>query len=498
VSRLVGSLSLRVGDKCLPARQAAVRLVILGPKNANAALWQQRVMPMKLSTDLSSYAPLLRGSLFPLLVTVLLVLLSQYHFLPFHVAAEFLSIGVAWAMLAVMWNSYEYARNHLLMFLSIGFFWLAGIDLVHTLTYKGMGVFIGYDANLPTQLWIAARFLEALLLLIAPAFIRSAFPRLALFVGMGALAALVVAAALARLLPDAFVEGEGLTDFKIYTEYFIVFLLGVAALRFRSRRAELDPGLLQAILLVLLFTAISELAFTFYVSVYDLSNLIGHVFKIFAFWVLYIAVINHPLKQIFTAVREQKSIAERLRVSEEALRESNQFLTLALNSQLDTFFVFEPATGKAVRWNKAFRDVTGYSDKEIEALTAPDSYFSPDGIRRFRSAMSAAESHGDFNIELTLIGKRGQAIPTEYRAAFITDETGTARYLIAVGRDVTDRKQAQDRQHEQLEELRRWQSVMVDQEERMITLKSEVNALLARLGEPPRYSGPGDSNSATT
>jgi hypothetical protein len=37
-------------------------------------------------------------------------------------------------------------------YLSVSF-----LDLIHTLAYKGMGVFPGFDANLPTQLWIAAR-----------------------------------------------------------------------------------------------------------------------------------------------------------------------------------------------------------------------------------------------------------------------------------------------------------------------------------------------------
>ena len=49
---------------------------------------------------------------------------------------------------------------------------LGGLDLVHTLAYKGMGVFPGYDANLPTQLWVASRYIQALSLLLGYIFLE--------------------------------------------------------------------------------------------------------------------------------------------------------------------------------------------------------------------------------------------------------------------------------------------------------------------------------------
>lgn len=38
-----------------------------------------------------------------------------------------------------------------------------------------------------------------------------------------------------------------------------------------------------------------------------------------------------------------------------------------------------------------------------------------------------------------------------------------------------------------MSELRRWQEAMLDREDRIITVKQEVNDLLAQLGQPPRY-----------
>jgi two-component system CheB/CheR fusion protein len=47
--------------------------------------------------------------------------------------------------------------------------------------------------------------------------------------------------------------------------------------------------------------------------------------------------------------------------------------------------------------------------------------------------------------------------------------------------DVTERQQA-------IEELTRFNRAAVNRETRMVELKKEINALAARLGEPPRYS----------
>lgn len=54
--------------------------------------------------------------------------------------------------------------------------------------------------------------------------------------------------------------------------------------------------------------------------------------------------------------------------------------------------------------------------------------------------------------------------------------------------DITERKHAEALLAEQLDELRRWQQAMIGREDRIITVKQEVNELLARSGQPPRYA----------
>ena len=107
-----------------------------------------------------------------ILILLGLYLSSLYSYLLFHGLVEIFSIMVAWAIFIVAWNSRRFMDNNYLLFMGIAYLFIGILDLAHTLAYKGMNIFHGYQANLPTQLWIAARYMESLSLLMAPLFLR--------------------------------------------------------------------------------------------------------------------------------------------------------------------------------------------------------------------------------------------------------------------------------------------------------------------------------------
>lgn len=59
--------------------------------------------------------------------------------------------------------------------------------------------------------------------------------------------------------------------------------------------------------------------------------------------------------------------------------------------------------------------------------------------------------------------------------------------LFILSLDITARKLAEAEVAVQLSELQRWHGVMLGREERIMTLKREVNVLLGLVGQPPRY-----------
>jgi PAS domain S-box-containing protein len=158
-------------------------------------------------------------------------------------------------------------------------------------------------------------------------------------------------------------------------------------------------------------------------------------------------------------------ITER-RQAEIALHNEKEFTETALNYQQDTFFLFEPATGKAIRWNRAFNDITGYTDQEIAGMAAPDSYYSSEDIERIGIFIQGVLETGIGTIKLDLICKDGHKVPTEYNVSLVKDEKGAPKYFISIGRDITERKQAE--------------KALKDSEERV---KEKLNAILFQGGD---------------
>lgn len=82
-----------------------------------------------------------------ILILLALYFASLYNYLLFHSLAETFSIIVACGIFMVAWNSQEFLGNNYLLFIGIAYLFIGGLDLIHTFSYKGMGIFQGYDAN---------------------------------------------------------------------------------------------------------------------------------------------------------------------------------------------------------------------------------------------------------------------------------------------------------------------------------------------------------------
>src|SRR5690606_40103798 len=99
---------------------------------------------------------------------------SLYSYLLFHSLAEMCSIVVAVGVFMLAWNSRRYLDNNYLLFIGIGYLFVAMLDLLHTLAYQGMGVFHEPGAALATPVWRAARHARGGRLRVGSAFAKPA------------------------------------------------------------------------------------------------------------------------------------------------------------------------------------------------------------------------------------------------------------------------------------------------------------------------------------
>jgi PAS domain S-box-containing protein len=283
-------------------------------------------MDVKTST-FNRYMALFAG----LLLLVGLYLSSRYSYLLFHSLAEGFSIIVACGIFMVAWNSRRIMDNNYLLFLGIAYLFVGSVDFVHTLGYAGMGIFRGYDSNLPTQLWIGGRYLEGLSLLAAPLFLRRKINVNGLFLVYGALVSALFVSVFSGAFPVCFVEGEGLTAFKKGSEYVIsLVLLGSLGLLYGNRE-RFERPVFHMVALSIAVTIAAELMFTFYISVYGLSNLIGHYLKIVSFYLIYKALIETGLRKPYSLLfrdlkRSEEALGAALKESEARSAETSALL----------------------------------------------------------------------------------------------------------------------------------------------------------------------------
>ncbi|MBN2569362.1 MAG: PAS domain S-box protein, partial [Deltaproteobacteria bacterium] len=311
------------------------------------------------------FFPIVRNNYQSLIIGFLLCLglylASLYSYILFHIVAEGFSIVIAVSLFLIAWNTRHLSTNNYVLFLSIAFLFAGLIDFVHTLAYKGMGIFTGYDANLPTQLWIIARYLQSLSLLVAPWFIGRKLNIRSTLIFYSSLTVLLLAAAFSgTMFPDCFIEGQGLTPFKIASEYIICIILISSLALLLRHRDKFDPHILRLIAWSILFTIVSEMAFTFYVSVYGLSNLVGHYFKILAFYLVYRAIIVTSLKNPYSLLFYD-------------LQKNREEMQIIMDASPIMIF-YKDTENRFILVNRALAEATGLTREEIEGKTVHEIF----------------------------------------------------------------------------------------------------------------------------
>lgn len=248
------------------------------------------------------------------LVGIALWMVSTHNFLLFHMLAELFSVVVAFAAFVVAWHSRQWIGSNYLLILGFGHLYIGGIDVVHALAYKGMGVFPGHSGNLSSQFWLAARGFEVCVFLVALGMPYRRYSPTVLFTAFSLVTASLLGSVFAGLWPATFIEGQGVTTFKVAAEFGISGLYIGGLLLLNRRANDFDPQIRKLLVMAVVTKAVTELAFTSYVDVYGLANLIGHVLKIGGCWLVLRAIVETGLRRpqalVFGAMDRERMLSE--------------------------------------------------------------------------------------------------------------------------------------------------------------------------------------------
>lgn len=249
---------------------------------------------------------------------VFLYWLSKFQYLLFHAVTELSVILFAAIIFVIAINTRKLTKNDYFTFLAVSNLYIALIEFSHTIAYKGMNIIPDITANEPTQLWLASRYLFSLSLL-ASCFLIGKKIRARYWIGIFAFYTLAVGAIFAsifhfRNFPAAFVEGEGLTLFKIVSEYVISGILVWAGMELWFRRGRFDRKVIMFLEFAIAAGVLAELSFTNYAGVYGFFNALGHFLMVISGYFLYKAFIEKTLQEpVATLFRDLQEANNRLR-----------------------------------------------------------------------------------------------------------------------------------------------------------------------------------------
>ena len=268
------------------------------------------------------------------LILLGLYLTSLYSYLLFHSVVEAFTIVVSCSIFIIAWNSRRFIDNHYFLFIGIGFLFVSIIDLIHTLGYKGIGVFPEYGNTLSTQLWISARYIQCLSLVIAPFFIHRRFKlNLVIFVYLAAVAGVLVSIFYLRNFPTTFIDATGVTSFKVTSEYLISLIFLVSIFLLIKYRRDFDKKVLNILVLSIAFNIAAELALSSYINLYGAANIIGHFFRLSAYYLIYLAIVETGLTKPYNLLfRNLKQGEEKLRKHNVQLEETVALRTAELRA----------------------------------------------------------------------------------------------------------------------------------------------------------------------
>lgn len=397
-------------------------------------------------------------------------------YLIWHTLMEFAAIVVAMMVFIVGWGAHWKRGNAgNLTLLACIYFAVGALDFCHTAAYVGMPDFFSPNDNADKHLyfWLSARFLAAIGLLVVSLrsweeSLREKSKYLILF--------LLIAAVLLinwiviwhhEVLPPLFIPGHGLTPLKINLEYLFIAINGVTAAvlwvkmrRPQSFNAALLLGAVGAM-------AMSELFFTFYITMTGTYNVLGHIYKVVSYCFVYRALVASAIERPYIE-----------------LAEAQQNLELAVSAANTGLWQWNVSSGQ-VYFSSSWKKQLGYGENELaETFSAWQELIHPDDradimahIERFLHSPEKMDYEAEFRLRHHDRSYRWVLA----RGKKEINAQGKVTRIIGAQIDVTERRHAEDRFKSAVEASPN-AMVMVDEQGLIALTNSQANVM---FGYPP-------------
>jgi diguanylate cyclase (GGDEF)-like protein/PAS domain S-box-containing protein len=357
------------------------------------------------------------------------------NYLPIHTLMETVSIVVSMMVFAVGWNSHNRSLSGNIVLLASVFFSVGVLDFLHMVSYGGMPDFISTNnAQKHLDFWLFARLFAAISLLAVS--IRPWKPLATNTTRYFIFCLLIIATLMIYWsvmyhqdwFPNTFIPDLGLTTFKKAIEYLII-----AVNVFTATKLLVMMRKRQSFNIVLLFGAVctlamSEFFFTLYTTMIGSYNVLGHIYKVIAYLLIYRAIVVE-------VIEEPYSLLQRVMQKFRALFDSAKDCMLLISMD-----------GCIVDINPSGHLRLGYTREEMLGRKISE-FVAAEFTSKVPERIAEILFKGHATFESVHLCKDGAKMPVEINCRMI--ELSEQRLLYSVIRDITERKNAE----EQIENL---------------------------------------------
>jgi PAS domain S-box-containing protein len=360
--------------------------------------------------------------------------LANYPFL--HVLVELFTMSVALAAFLLVWNMRSRLDSGFPLFVAAAYAASGSIDLFHAVAFKDMAGVPEATINVPMQLWLAGRFVQAGALLLVPAFMNR--PRLARFsVPVFAVVVVLLMLSIYRpwpglpAFPDCVVKGAEatVTPFKIISEGVVIVVFLVAMGLMWLMRSSLDSRVLRFTSASLVCMVAAELLYIPHTAGKGVV-IAGHLFKALAFYLVYKALVEAALRRPFDVLfRSVHQSREQVQESEE------RFRTLAA-ATFEGIIITE--NGRIVDVNEQLLAMLGRRRDELIGESISVFLVPEDRERVLRNLREGLEGHLDYRMTRA----DGTVFYVEAHGKMVDFKKHSVR--VTAIRDISQRKKAEE------------------------------------------------------
>ena len=370
------------------------------------------------------------------------------NFLSMHTLLELFSIAVSSSVALQAWLLFPHTLSKHRLVIGAAFFSVGFLDLFHTLSYKGMPFFFTESSTVKaTCFWIIARMTETfsiLYIMLTKDKVVQGKQKEIFFLFSFLYTALLIYGVTQWIdvLPLLVVEGQGVTSLKVGLEVLIclghLLAIVVTLKRYKESRKPALLTLLAAFFLLFL----AEVQFTQYRSVFDLNNLLGHIYKIVGYYYLLKGVYLTTLEEPFAKKREAE---EALRISESNLKTITSTLgegVFVLNREMRLTFM-NPKAENLLVWTQD--ELLGKKMHMMIHYQRCDGTYYADEECPVNDTIYLGKTYR--TEEDLFIRKGGEPFPVAYVTTPIIRE-GEITGSVTVFRDITERKRTEQVIHQ--------------------------------------------------